>query len=379
MGSSPKKKNQHYVPRTLLRGFSRDERSISVLVLKSGRRVAGASIGDQCAKSFFYGKDDTVENGLAVVEGNFTTAIGDRSAGRLEAVSSADVMHIIFFTHLQRSRTVAAAASVSAVGDGMIRRLLAKDHRIQEKGIDLGLVRFVHSSPQMLALQHAFASGPLVFDLDVKFLVAERGPGFVLSDDPVVLYNQYAEHHPRLRRWPCITGLAHKGLQIFLPISATACICLFDPLTYEYGSPASRICKPSVRDIRILNDLQAMNARECIYFDDSKTPAEEVERLRDTHRLSAGWRDPRFVASEEREETRGRRSQLIGVEHPSPRLDFSFGFARVIDHELYADWRLATIPVRSWETIEEMKRLKKEMDARVSGVGNVVAPTDVDG
>lgn len=357
MRTSQKKKNQHYVPRTLLRGFSVDGRSISLLVLKSGRRVSGASIGDQCSRNYYYGKDGTIENGLSVIEGRFAAALGDRSLSRLERVSGDDEMNIVFFVHLQRGRTVGAAASVAAVTDGMARQVLEKDVRIKRMGIDLSQFRFERSDPQIDALHHTLTSGPVVFDLEVKFLVANKKPKFVISDDPVVLHNQWAEQHPRFRCWPAVTGLAHKGLQIFMPVSADVCIALFDRSTYEYGSPTSKVCTPSVRDIKTLNDLQALNARDNIYFDGDQTADEELERLRVFHASHGGLRAPNITISNERDEGDGRRSQLIRIRHRSPRLGHSFGFVRVIDHDAYDGWNRVTIPIRSPEAVTEMERL----------------------
>lgn len=330
--------------------------------------MSGASIGDQCCRSFFYGEDETVENGLAAIEGHFATALGNLSLGQLEGTSAEDKAIIGLFVHLQRSRTVAAANEVAAVSDGLVRRVLEKDPRMKKEGIDSTDLRFHVEAPQMMALQHAVSSLPLVADLDVKFLVTDKKPKFVVSDDPVVLYNQYAEQHPRFRRWPAITGMAHKGLQIFMPVSPEVCVALFDPSTYEYGPRNSNVCTPSVRDIGRLNDLQAINARECIYFNPRETPDNELERLRLFNARSSDRREPAFIVSKERDEGSGQFSQMIAVQNRSPRLGHSFGFVRVTDDNPYENWNLATIPIRSPEAVAEVARRENGPDAN-TGLG----------
>ena len=47
-------KNQHYIPQFYLRGFSSNEKQISLFNFKRQKFVDGASIADQCSKKDFY-------------------------------------------------------------------------------------------------------------------------------------------------------------------------------------------------------------------------------------------------------------------------------------------------------------------------------------
>jgi len=57
-------KNQHYIPRFLMRNFSEDENKeyITTYLLNEKRIVPNASIKNQASKDYIYGKDQTIEN-----------------------------------------------------------------------------------------------------------------------------------------------------------------------------------------------------------------------------------------------------------------------------------------------------------------------------
>ena len=260
------KKRQHYVPRLILREFSRDRATTTVLVLDTGEAIDGASISRQCYENYFYGEDGKVEGSLAQIEGLFSALLGDRSHERLEALTDDDMVVLTFFVQLQRGRTVAAAEQISEQTDSLWKAVLAGDPHLDDLG-DLDQFRIGTDRPQSEALYYAAMAWPLLLDLKLKFLVPNGKLGFVVSDNPVILYNQYAEHHPIYKHHPATVGLGMKGLQVFLPLSPRLCLALFDPTAYEYGSPTSRICSVGLRDVRLLNQMQVLNAHECLYFD----------------------------------------------------------------------------------------------------------------
>ncbi|WP_107355944.1 DUF4238 domain-containing protein [Rhodopseudomonas palustris] len=56
----PDNKNQHYVPRCLLKPFTLngDGRSINVFNMARERSIANAPVKSQCSRDYFYGRDD---------------------------------------------------------------------------------------------------------------------------------------------------------------------------------------------------------------------------------------------------------------------------------------------------------------------------------
>lgn len=323
------KKRQHYVPRLILREFSRDRATTTVLVLDTGEAIDGASISRQCYENYFYGEDGKVEGSLAQIEGLFSALLGDRSHERLEALTDDDMVVLTFFVQLQRGRTVAAAEQISEQTDSLWKAVLAGDPHLDDLG-DLDQFRIGTDRPQSEALYYAAMAWPLLLDLKLKFLVPNGKLGFVVSDNPVILYNQYAEHHPIYKHHPATVGLGMKGLQVFLPLSPRLCLALFDPTAYEYGSPTSRICSVGLRDVRLLNQMQVLNAHECLYFDRTEMNDDDLRTLVKAQRAGQGWRRARIYKSEEIPEVDGTTSQIIGLSQPALRVSKKLGCVFVI-------------------------------------------------
>lgn len=356
-----KKKRQHYVPRLILREFSTDRLSTSVLVLESGEVIHRASIATQCYENYFYGEDGKVENAIADVEAEFSTLMGDRSPARLESLSDVQLAVLSFFVQLQRGRTVAAAKQMQAMNDAFMRVVFGRDPRLRELGIDLEKVSIGYERPQAEALYYAAMTWPMLLDLKVKFLVPSGRLGFVVSDHPVIDYNQYAEHHSFYRNLSGTTGLGLKGLQLFLPLAPRLCIAMFDSGTYEYGSPKRRTSAVGLRDVRLLNTLQAVNAEECIYFDPTMMPSDDLDALIRARRKFDGWRTVQTFQGEEVPQPDGTTSQIVGFTAPEVRVGTQFGFARVLSKSTPADPQ--RLPMRSRELLEATHEHAERMRA----------------
>ena len=65
-----KVERHHYVPRLLLRNFSADGRSINMFNIARRLHVPRASIGDQCYRNYFHGKDTKIERALGAIQAN---------------------------------------------------------------------------------------------------------------------------------------------------------------------------------------------------------------------------------------------------------------------------------------------------------------------
>lgn len=367
-------KRQHYVPRLILRGFSPDGRRISLRVLASGQFVPSASLNEQCYENYFYGADGGLEGAFGKMEEAFKSAVGDLSPGHLERITVEERHLLCLFVHYQRVRTVAAADETADFVDGLAKRILAKDPSVNAEM--LARVKIGPEKPQYETLFHAAEAEPLLLDLDVKFLVSDKKLGFVLSDNPVAGFNQWMEHHPVFRGVGANDGVALRGLQWFLPLSPNVCVAVFDPGAYDYGSPRRRTCSVGMRDIRLLNTLQALRARECIYFDPRRTAEEEIFKLcHDRHNYAVP--SVRFNESEIRELPDGNRSQLIFATLPSPQLGTQLGCVRVKkDARVHRSGRVP-FPVRSPDLVDLMerwsgvlKKMKGQEKARTPGNGS---------
>lgn len=344
MSKRTKKKRQHYVPRLVLRNFSPDRRRIALVTLKDGVRHDNASLRDQCYSDYFYGKDETLEEAFKQQEDTLARILGDLALERLGRLTEDELRDVKFFVHYQRQRTLAAADVQDEIGDAAFKMIATGDPRLA--GVDLTKWRLKHPMPQILALSAANAGLPLILDLAVKFIATDRPTGFVIGDAPVATYNQWAERHPKFTHYGGYKGVAIKGVQWFFPVSPTLCVAVYDPTTYAYGATDRLLCRANKQDVRWLNDLQAIHARDCIYFHPDFVDDAELARLvavRKTH--------PPLCIAQVREgpvtqHPDGTTGQLVGIRTPDARIGAGFHFVRVVDQDRYRDYDRAIIPIR---------------------------------
>ena len=165
-----------------------------------------------------------LENSFAAEEDKIATLLGDLSHERLEAVPDDDLKQLRNFVRYQHARTKGAAEHLDNLIGAFAKQVL-RDSLGLNKGLEVTEeehddVRIRLTNAQNNSVWEAAKSLPLFLDLAVKFVTTDRTPGFVIGDHPVVTYNQFVEHHPLLSRWPAATGLALKGLQLFMPLAA---------------------------------------------------------------------------------------------------------------------------------------------------------------
>jgi hypothetical protein len=106
------------------------------------------------------------------------------------------------------------------------------------------------------------------FALDLKWKLLENRTRrlFIASDNPAVRYNQFLEKRHFLAS---NTGVASKGLQIFLPIGPRHMLMLYDGDIYRIGGRKhleTHIEVEREADVEALNILQTANADEVLYF-----------------------------------------------------------------------------------------------------------------
>jgi len=109
-------KRQHYVPRMILRRFSKDGKRISLVV--AGKRIDGASIGKQCYGDYFHGSDNVMEKSFADSEAKMASFLGDLAPARFANLTDEDVHELRMFLAYQYIRTDDCRAARAAPHDG---------------------------------------------------------------------------------------------------------------------------------------------------------------------------------------------------------------------------------------------------------------------
>jgi Protein of unknown function (DUF4238) len=357
-------KRQHYVPQMILRKFSRNAATTSLLVMESGRRVDGAPIKRQCYEPYFYGADQVIEKSFADQESKVGGLLGDLSPSTLRGLGVPALRELRMFVHYQHARTRGAAESLSRFILPFLE--IAARGTAKLSGGDTDLPQKIPwlKDAQNESIWQAANTTPLLLDLAVKFVTAKGQRGFVIADHPVVFYNQFAEKHPVLSRFPTSTGLAVKGLQLFLPLSPSVALALYDPVTYSYGSDDDLLVGAGPNEVNALNRMQAINAWECIFFDASRIENDDLDGLLTARRNHPSRYNKHVAVGEMRRLGDGTARQLVVVTDVDIRIGAKLSFVRTVDQGSYEDYQGPTIPVRSPELVALMDAYSKQLEAR---------------
>lgn len=260
----PQNRIQHYVPQFYLRCFASAQHARRIGVYNPGRGiyVQGASIARQACRSGFYGADGVLERALMRQESAVAPIIRRIAAtGQVPEWRSPEHYGLVAFVVLMHRRTEYAAEATAEMVDKVMKLALQGDPRVEHLGTDW---RVAPKNPAMAAMSAASWVWPLALDLRMKVLRADVPPGFVTSDNPVVLYNQYLEP---LRPGLGNDGLGCVGLEIFLPVSTNYVLLLYDGNTYRMGKKQEDQVGVATRaDLDALNLLQAISSVRNLYF-----------------------------------------------------------------------------------------------------------------
>ena len=266
------KRNQHFVPQFYLRIFQSAPKRIHLYDLGRMEPRKDVGIKGQCYKRYFHGKDNKVEDALGELEG--TSAImlqGILDARKIPQRRNKAHLDMLTFVCLQHLRTQKRTRA--------FRHILLKSlrHAFNDMGeIPEGIV-LDHLELITLSLSMIPAALEQISDLKTHLVVSRSEP-FITSDAPVYTYNQYCEGI----RDRGITGLASRGLQIFVPISPSVLLVLYDSRTYKIRRLADRWFGRSVTDdvsdIDQLNLFQLLSAERNVYFS-TWEQRKDIERL----------------------------------------------------------------------------------------------------
>ena len=279
-GTMPQNKRQHYVPRSYLKRFSPDGKSISIWNVRSNKKIEFASLRDQCYKDYFYGKELDVEKSLGENETNMGRVLEIMLNDLiLPPRLTPDHFVLVLYIVMQYGRTKYSADLVNEMYDvGMRHR-----HRLhaKSKGIDIDQFKISIKNAPVYSLGITVQCYPLLIDLHYKLLINKTNVDFVTSDNPVVFYNQLFS----FGRSPSNVGITQKGLQIFLPIGPRSLLVFYDVDVYSVGKNKHEIVDITLdQDVYELNTLQMCSALNCVYFGDKAFNIEALYRKASPYR-----------------------------------------------------------------------------------------------
>jgi len=266
----------HFVPQFYLRRFAVDaqQRQIGLYLIEKNKLIPSTSIRDQAQRRKLYG-GDRHEKEMSKLEGAAASVIRTIVEQRqVPKWVSADHHLLMTYVLFQAHRTPTAAKETERANVQLIKKIMSY-HAPLAPHIDQ--IEVTMRDPVGEALSMAAVSLPLAMDLRCKLLINRSNTPFLTSDHPVILYNQFME---RRHKFGSGTGLACKGLQMFLPLSPDVCLMLFDYDVYKVGgrSTTSVQVDATAEDVEGLNQLQIANAGNQLYFN-ARMTERELTRL----------------------------------------------------------------------------------------------------
>jgi hypothetical protein len=241
-----------------------DEKSIGIWNLRRAQHIPVGKLKTQAYRDYFYGKNLTIEKALGGVESRFASVSEDIIATRtLPSQYAADHHVIIAFIFLLYARTIYSEARVNEIADHLVQSLVAKNFGEDKKG----LVNVKINDAVLHSMKYFAKSMPVVYDLDFCLVINNSPRGFITSDNPVVLYNQFLEaRRPETNN----IGLVSLGLQIFFPLSPGTYLIFYDKNIYGIGNRNQRIVTLSdSADIFALNQLQYVNCSNELFANEN--------------------------------------------------------------------------------------------------------------
>lgn len=319
----PENKNQHYVPKCHLKPFTLNGAgsAINLYNVKLSRAVSNASVKDQCARDYFYGKIPAYEDVLQNLEGwygSFIASIVEPTYG----LTNEDRHYLKLFALLQYCRTDAAARRVATMGNE-----LADFAFVSGEAKDMHLS---HADSVRLAM--SMFAGALEMVADLKVVLVRNGTslGLITSDDPAVLSNRlYAQKLPMPGRGG---GLGNSGALIYLPLTPCHGSLIYDGDVYTAPHENGWV-ELKGDDVASLNEQQQLNCRMNLYFSewqDLDTIREQARlvsdrRVGERHQMRVavpepeqfpGWESFRVVS---REEAQSAERSMIHLQSTPPR------------------------------------------------------------
>lgn len=256
-------KNQHFVPRLLLKNFAEGEDG-AVQIYDSGRDILRppTSVRRVLSQNNFYDDDNVIENFLAVNVEAPAAPIIEGIIGSPASPIPDKCIDLLRFIAVQMNRTPQALDTALEVIDKYSRTLFQRIGELNGFPADstAGLRLKMTDERSVLAMQtlDGALNWPLFEDLSWHVLSNGTDLPFVISDHPVVHHNWYLRDSDD----PSYTSITKAGIQIFLPLSPSITLALIDKSIYKFGFKGSHQTTLTKRaDIELLNSLQ-LRARD---------------------------------------------------------------------------------------------------------------------
>ncbi|MGQ7856597.1 DUF4238 domain-containing protein [Pedobacter sp. WC2501] len=361
------KKKQHYISQFLLKNFSNngERKYIHLFDRDSGRHVSNAPISTQAQSDYFYGSDLAFEEYLGMTEDRTAPILKDILAKLvIPNFDDKSYRYLLHFIALYQWRTKASVKHTEDYINNSLKSLSEYDVRLKE--IDFNKYRLKHSEPAAFNLASFMDMWVVAADLEAFLLVNHTRKDFIISDNPLVIFNPFMQ--ARKRYWNA-NNTINKGLILLFTISPSCCLMFLDRQTYDVrANESNQIHVFKASDVYNVNLLQSVSADSILYFSD------EDQR--------------RYIESIALEGKKNKKAVFISELVPCPdkptvkcmfsyqlehKLSLGFSFVREGEEARKYDVNksfdhIRTPEIRDWISRENIERLKRNRDGGVNAL-----------
>ena len=261
-------KNQHFVPQFFQRFFSYENngKTIGMFNTQLNRFKSNVPISSQLSSDYFYGKDGNLESWLSQLERDSAPIFKEMwEKEKLPIAQSPDHFKMLHFMVALDLRNPIHFRILS----NLEQKLPTVKSKISEGNVSTDMVSGLkeHQTDQgkLNSLKSAELLVSDLLDLKYKLIKNITSNPFIISDNPLVLYNQFLEK----RNWTFGSqrDFGLKGLQLFLPLNDSYMLAIYDHNIYKLGTKKEQIViiddKNSVDQINL---LQFLNSETTVNF-----------------------------------------------------------------------------------------------------------------
>lgn len=265
---STQTKIQHFVPQFFQRFFSFENngKTIGVFNVETEMFKASVPIRTQSYKDYFYGKSGTLETWLSELENKsapiFRAMWEKELLPDYKSIEHSEMIHFVLILDLRNPLRFNLLENFETL-------MANTKSSIREGNISTDLIpRFKHlqtETGKLSSLTSANMLVPELLDLKFKLIRNNTGKPFIISDNPLIIYNQFLEK----RKWNFMSQREYGliGLQMLLPVNDCYLLMIYDSDIYKVGNKKGKVIEiDDEKCIDQLNILQILNSSSIIKF-----------------------------------------------------------------------------------------------------------------
>lgn len=260
-------KDQHYVPKMLMKRFANESHIFSFIYKKNNVNTPVLNIpyDSQCQYDYYYGRDKEWERLLGDIEKKTSPIFDNILSNKNYYPTDEEIGIIKSFFLAQRSRT----PRIVNWEKGNVRRIYLEGlraylHHGEPIPLTKSEIEYVDSTKsgdfekQAKDMMRSICfNSNYINDLECIIVHFSCRTKLVLSDDPVIVVNPFIHS----------AGLVNIGIIMMMPIGPSTLIVLRDPVLFE---PVSKIIVSSrEKAVNSINNCQAITFDKRLMFSDS--------------------------------------------------------------------------------------------------------------